>query len=135
MAGAAPPTTFPGRGGRQAVETSRLPARPSDELVGDLSAEEFLNVLLFVPFGAMVPVCWPKSRWLAVPMGIALSAAIETIQGQFLRWRSLSIHDIQFNSLGTCVGFAVWMSGAAVVAWRQRSAQPSGNMPRRGSSV
>jgi glycopeptide antibiotics resistance protein len=62
-----------------------------------------------------------------VPIGVAASCAIELIQGAFLSWRSQSLVDVETNSLGTVIGFVLFL---AVLALRY-----SGNMPRRGSSV
>ena len=121
------------------VDPSTPTTQPRDplraDLVAGLTTEEFLNVLLLVPFGLLFPAAWPRLRWVTVPIGMGLSAAVELIQGQFLSWRSESIQDVRFNALGVLAGFALWLAFDLVVRRGRRSAQPSGNIPRRGSSV
>ncbi|MBA2751266.1 MAG: VanZ family protein, partial [Actinobacteria bacterium] len=66
------------------------------------------NVLLFVPFGALVLGLWPSWRWWAViGAGGALSVAIELSQRWFFTWRSEQLSDVITNILGTAIGWAV----------------------------
>jgi len=75
------------------------------------------NVLLFVPFGALVLGLWPSWRWWAViGAGGALSVAIELSQRWFFTWRSEQLSDVITNILGTAIGWAV-----AAAALRRRS--------------
>ena len=98
------------------VATTLAPAPPErddglfDRLFDGLTAEEFFNILLFVPLGLLFPLCWPRWWWATVPLGIALSAAIELVQGAFLDWRSQTLIDVQTNSLGAVIGFAVYLA-------------------------
>ena len=84
------------------------------------------NVLLFVPFGALVLWLWPSWRWWAVVgAGGALSVAIEFSQRWFFTWRSEQLSDVIKNVLGTAIGWAI---AAAVLRRRSRAAvsPPSG---------
>ena len=75
------------------------------------------NVLLFVPFGALVLGLWPSWRWwVVIGAGGALSVAIELSQRWFFTWRSEQLSDVITNILGTAIGWAV-----AAAALRRRS--------------
>lgn len=83
------------------------------------------NVLLFVPFGALVLGLWPSWRWWAViGAGGALSVAIELSQRWFFTWRSEQLSDVITNIFGTAIGWAA----AAVLRRRSTAAvsPPSG---------
>jgi hypothetical protein len=81
--------------------------------------EEFFNVLLFAPFGLLFPLCWPRWRAWAVAAGVATSGGIELLQG-FLSWRTQSLRDVLWNSLGAFLGVVV-LVGLARLASRDRS--------------
>lgn len=85
-------------------------------IFGDLAAEEVGNVAMFVPLGALFPLLWPRRRWLTVPAGVALSGFIELVQLVFLSWRSPSLADVGWNSLGVVIGFVLWLA----VSWCRR---------------
>jgi len=104
--------TIPGTPLPSIVATTLAPAplERTDRLFDDLSAPEFFNILLFVPLGLLFPLCWPRWRWATVPLGIALSSAIELVQGAFLDWRSQTLIDVQTNSLGALLGFAAYLA-------------------------
>jgi hypothetical protein len=105
-----------------AGEPAREPARSrADEAwYEDWSAEEVLNVLLFVPFGVLVPLLWPRLRWWTVPLGVAASCGIELVQGAFLSWRSQRLVDVETNSLGVVAGFAAYLALVLAVAVSRR---------------
>jgi glycopeptide antibiotics resistance protein len=109
------------------TSSTTLASADSGSDVGPFSAEDFFNVTLFIPFGVLLPLLWPRIRWWTVPIGVAASCAIELIQGAFLSWRSQSLVDVETNSLGAVIGFGLFLAGLALAY--------SGNMPRRGSSV
>ena len=73
------------------------------------SATEFLaNIALFVPFGILVSLLWPRrSPWTVIALGLATSAAIELAQLLFLPHRVSDVRDLVANTLGTAVGVAV----------------------------
>jgi len=102
-------------GGR--VGAGPTPA-PAGDLVGGLSSEEVGNIVMFVPFGLLFPSRWPRWRRWTIPAGVALSAGIELTQGLFLSWRSPSLIDIRWNSLGAVLGFSLWLAGRAALRRR-----------------
>ena len=71
----------------------------------------FLNILLFVPLGIMLPLLWNKFRncKYTVLFGFLMSLTIELLQ--ILTYRATDINDLITNTLGTCIGYL----GAAAV--------------------
>jgi len=66
-----------------------------------------LNLLLFVPVGAVL-AWWLGRRWAwALPLSVALSAAIEGIQTVPAVGREASLTDVVSNAAGAAVGVAV----------------------------
>lgn len=86
------------------------------DLVPGFDTEDVANVVMFVPFGVLFPVRWPRRRWRTVVAGVGLSATIELVQLVFLSWRSPTLVDVRSNGLGAAIGFALWL---AVVAARR----------------
>jgi glycopeptide antibiotics resistance protein len=72
------------------------------------------NIALFVPAGVL-GVLWLGRRrwWLAVPVGLALTCAIEAVQALALPDRYPDVRDLVSNTLGALIGAA-----ATVVALR-----------------
>jgi glycopeptide antibiotics resistance protein len=72
------------------------------------SATEFLaNIALFVPFGILVSLVWPRRRpWAVIALGLATSGAIELTQLLFLPHRVSDARDLVANTLGAAVGVA-----------------------------
>ena len=79
-----------------------------------------LNVLLFVPFGALVVLIarWPW--WEAALVATALSAAIEIVQYLPVLGREATLVDVVCNALGGLLG----AMAAALVLQRRRRAGP-----------
>lgn len=68
---------------------------------------ELGNVLMFLPFGFLLPFVWKKVRlWRVVLAGMVLSAVIEV--GQIVVARSTDIDDLIANTLGTLVGYGLF---------------------------
>ncbi len=68
------------------------------------------NVLLFVPFGMLLPLAWPAIRRVVVPLALAATVAIESAQAVFLAERTMSVRDVVANVLGAAIGFALaWL--------------------------
>lgn len=88
--------------------------RVENPLPGRLTNEAVANVAMFVPFGLLFPLVVPRWRWWTVPAGVVLSLAIELLQLLFLSWRSPSLADIAWNSLGALIGFSVWLTASAL---------------------
>ena len=79
-----------------------------------------LNVLLFVPFGALVVLIarWPW--WEAALVATAVSAAIEIVQYLPMLGREATLVDVVCNALGGLLG----AMAAALVLQRRRRAGP-----------
>ena len=93
----------------ESVSTARSSHSVRD-LVPGLDAEEVGNVVMFMPFGLLFPVAVPRLRRWTVPLGLTLSAGIELTQALFLPWRSPTVNDIQWNSVGALIGFTAWFA-------------------------
>ena len=76
-------------------------------IVGMISdfKNSLLNILLFVPLGAMLPVLWNKFRTQkhTVTFGFCLSLSIELLQ--MLTFRATDVNDLITNTFGTFLGF------------------------------
>jgi hypothetical protein len=107
----------PGPGGGY---TDLVPLHPLwKALTGEIDATQVVasygaNILLFVPFGILAPLRWPRlDHAAAVTAGSAMiAAALETLQHFQNAGRITQLDDVIFNALG---GLAGW---AAVRAWR-----------------
>lgn len=79
------------------------------------------NVVMFVPLGLLLP--WTRlarSPWLAVPAGLAFSAAIETTQ-LALPGRVSTVVDVLANTGGAALGAAVVVAFRALRARARRA--------------
>jgi hypothetical protein len=81
-----------------------------------------LNVLLFVPLGALL-VRIGSSVWRAALLGFALSAAIEVTQWLAIAGRTTSLSDLLANATGALVGALLWRERAALFAPHTAMAQ------------
>ncbi len=71
------------------------------------------NIVLFLPLGILLPLTFPRFRSLkrVLALAICLSLSIETIQffSRFIgSLRAVDIDDVLLNTLGACLGFAVY---------------------------
>jgi glycopeptide antibiotics resistance protein len=71
-------------------------------------AELFGNVLLFAPFGFLLPLFVPAMRrwWQALAVGAGVSLLIELSQIAWPSVRRASATDLLMNALGALLGFA-----------------------------
>lgn len=82
--------------------------------------ESTANVLMFAPLGALLVFALPpKAWWLALLLGPALSAGIETVQ-LLLPQRVPTVADVVANSLGSWIGCGI---AVAMRASRSRRAR------------
>lgn len=67
-----------------------------------------LNVIMFLPFGFLLPLIWRNYRAPAsvLFMGMGFSAAIEVCQ--LFNHRTTDIDDLLMNTLGTILGYLIW---------------------------
>ena len=75
-----------------------------------------LNILLFVPFGYLLPMLWKRAdRWWKVLLcGFAASLVIELLQ-LVTRYGMFDLDDLINNSLGALLGwscYARWLAGS-----------------------
>ncbi len=86
-----------------------LPPNRAYELV-----EASANVILFIPFGALLMLGSLRMTWLrATAVVLMVSVGIELFQGVALPGRTASLRDVLNNTLGGIIG------ALGVVAWRR----------------
>ena len=68
----------------------------------------FLNILLFVPFGILVPLIWQKKNGFLPVLfsGFTFSLLIEV--SQVLGYRVSDVDDLMTNTLGAVIGFFLY---------------------------
>jgi glycopeptide antibiotics resistance protein len=71
-------------------------------------AELFGNVLLFGPFGFLLPLLIPAMRrwWRVLAVGAGVSLTVELYQLAWPGVRTASVNDVLMNALGALFGFA-----------------------------
>lgn len=69
------------------------------------------NIILFIPFGFLLPTLWKKyhNLWSTFYYGLFFSFIIEFSQ-LFVRNRATDINDLIFNTLGTICGWIIFNS-------------------------
>lgn len=69
-----------------------------------------LNIILFIPFGFLIPLIWKKMRSLHLTAfaGFSFSTLIEI--GQLLNNRRTDIDDLIMNTSGAIIGFLIYKS-------------------------
>lgn len=69
----------------------------------------FLNIIMFTPLGFLLPLIWKQCRKLVetVLLGFQFSLMIELLQ--LFNRRATDIDDLLMNTLGTFVGFLIWL--------------------------
>lgn len=67
-----------------------------------------LNVLMFMPFGFMLPFLWKRAKLIGVVLiGFLITFFIEFVQG--FMYRSSTIDDIFCNTLGALLGYILYL--------------------------
>ena len=91
---------------------------------GDYVRQIVLNVILFVPFGVLQPLC-DRCRgrrpgfWRCLLLTLALSAGIELVQPLLHVFRRADITDVITNTIGGVLGYALWALGNVCCKKRQ----------------
>ena len=82
--------------------------------------EALANALLFLPLGALVPTAWRRVGWRVVPLGLALSVAVEALQLPL--GRSADVRDVLMNTAGVGAGYLCYclIQGARYVTRTNR---------------
>ena len=67
-----------------------------------------LNIILFVPFGFLLPYLWPRFNFYrTLLIGFVVSCSIELTQ-YLAQWGCVDIDDVFNDTLGVCLGYACW---------------------------
>lgn len=79
---------------------------PLAGMMSGLSAS-FLNILLFIPLGILVPCIWSKYRMMKkmVLLGFLTSLSIEVLQ--IFTFRATDVNDLITNVTGTIIGYFI----------------------------
>ena len=70
-----------------------------------------LNILLFIPFGYLIPAVWPKKKWSwskIMLLGLAASFCVEIVQ-LVTRLGFADVDDLMNNSIGSGLGYLLYM--------------------------
>ncbi len=110
---------------REALELSKIGLNITN---ASLLAEIILNVLLFVPLGALLPLLWPsrlenapiwKAALIVAVIAFLGSAAIELSQWYF-KLGLFEFDDLMDNTIGAVLGLLTYR---AVLSWRTAKAR------------
>lgn len=91
---------------------------------GDYVRQIVLNVVLFLPFGVLQPLC-DRCRgrrprfWRCLLLALALSAGVELVQPLLHVSRRADITDVITNTIGGVLGYALWALGNVCCKKRQ----------------
>jgi len=93
-------------------------------------AHVVLNVILFMPLGALLALTGVPRRWSWLSGGL-LSALVESAQ-VFIPGRDASVDDVLTNTTGTILG---WLVAVAVLGWLRRSPSRPHSGPALATAV
>lgn len=74
------------------------------------------NIIMFVPFGMLVPLIgrWTKKFYVCIPLAMLLSIGIEG--SQYVTQRGFcQLEDLVMNSIGAVLGYGVWFLSQRIV--------------------
>ena len=82
----------------------------------------FLNVIMFMPFGFLLPYIWEEFRSFKKSLlaGFCFSLTIETIQ--LFNYRVSDVDDLMTNTFGTFVGYMICMAFIRIFKHRKKTA-------------
>lgn len=93
-------------------------------LTGEINTTEVVasygaNILLFVPFGILLPLRWPRlDHVVTITVVTALiAAALETLQFIQAAGRVTQLDDVIFNALGGLAGWGIMRTSKAIAGW------------------
>ena len=66
------------------------------------------NVIIFVPFGILLPEIFSKTRNILKILGITFATSFFVEFIQFFIGRSVDIDDLMLNVLGSVIGYFIW---------------------------
>lgn len=85
----------------------------------------FGNIILFVPFGILLPFIFEKLRrtqWFLLCFGAAITL-IETVQLFTLRG-ACDVDDLLLNTFGALIGFLIFYGASGLYAWYLKKQKP-----------
>jgi len=96
-----------------------------------------LNILMFVPFGVLLPLVWRRTGSVGRVLAVSLIASLAIELTQLAEWialgnyRTVDVNDLIANTAGGLLGFAIlgFMTsasrrGCSPPAWSPRSSSP-----------
>ncbi|MBR1780683.1 MAG: VanZ family protein [Oscillospiraceae bacterium] len=98
---------------RTILRQLRLLTHPSGDIRTFAVVNLAGNLLVFSPFGILLPLLWPRFRRVGPLLltGMLISAGIEGIQ--LFVGRSTDVDDVIFNALGVLIGYGLYRLFAA----------------------
>lgn len=109
-----------------------------DVIVGGVNVVPFdsfgvgfvLNIVMFMPFGFLLPLIFKDCRRLKKTAGLAAVFSLMIELSQLLNFRATDVDDLMTNICGACAGYLVWRSFAKICGERIFAAQE-----RRGEAL
>jgi len=88
--------------------------------VVDEIRSHILNVIMFMPLGFLLSCIWENYRnlWRSTCVGFFMSLAIEI--SQLFCYRVTDVNDLITNTVGTIVGYTIWMCANRIVNISQK---------------
>lgn len=82
------------------------------------------NIIMFVPFGALLPLLFRKFRngWACLLTGFICSCSIEIVQ-HITQTGYLQLDDVVTNTMGTLLGWLAWKAGKRIIKNGKRRVQ------------
>ena len=73
-----------------------------------MASQLVLNILMFVPFGLLLPMVFPRLRacWKTLLAALGITVLIEVLQ--YFTGRSADIDDVIMNVLGAVMGYGLF---------------------------
>jgi len=74
------------------------------------------NVVMFIPFGLLMPILYKKmNHWLYIVfIGFSCSLVIELVQAAFTLTRRGTVDDLFFNTVGALLGYLLFRIGHTI---------------------
>jgi glycopeptide antibiotics resistance protein len=86
-------------------------------------SEQVGNILLFFPFGVLLPLLWPQLNrgWRVMALGVGTSIGIELAQMAMAGVHRADVNDVLLNALGAGLGWRILQLTQRTTAHRQTS--------------
>lgn len=88
---------------------NQIPFRDVIYAFGDYDRQIMYNILLFMPFGFLLPCVFPNLRKEVILAGFLCSLCIEISQPWITINRVCDITDLITNTSGTCLGYILFL--------------------------